>query len=189
MPTNNPDCLSQATYESMTWCPGTSRTPGIRKRVFFQRKANITAFPTKNGGKYTGDFTLKASNYWKYMDVVVNSSKFSAETQGEYPCKLFRQHGEFFYPGLEEDITEFEQNAINDDLIMLVQQSNGKFKVLGCEEYQTDITCASDTGSGATDKCGVTITAECDAPTDLLIYSGKIMLSEDEDANAPAATE
>lgn len=174
-------------YESMTWCPGASRTPGIRKRLFFIPKKDIVQWPAVSKGKYTGNFTLAQGKYWKFMDVVVNDSKFSAESQGEYPSKTFRQHGEFFYPGLESDITDFESMAINDDLVYLVQQSSGDFKVLGSEAYPTDTNCSSDSGSGATDKIGVTITPECDSLTDLLVYSGAIMTDEDEDANAAGA--
>ena len=180
----NTECTQKNIYESMTWCPGRTRTPGIRKRIYFLPKHFIKAFPEHGKGKYTGDFTLADGQYWQYMDVVVNDSKFSAETQGEYPCKTMLQHGEFFYPGLEEDITDFEEKAINDDLIFVVQQSSGKFKVLGCEEYPTNVSCSSDSGAGTTDKIGVTITAEATAPHDLLIYEGKIMVAEGEDANA-----
>lgn len=167
----------------MTWCPGSSRMPGVRKRLFFIPKSDISAWPTKSGGKYTGDFTLVSGKYWNYIDIVEKKSKHSAETQGEYPCKTFKQHGEFFYPGLEDDITDFEEKANNDDLVYLTQEANGTFKVLGCEEYQTDTTFSSDSGSEATDAIGVTITAECDAPTDLLTYEGSIMTGADEDAN------
>lgn len=173
-------------YESMTWCPGTTRTPGVRKRIYFISKDNIVAWPTVGKGKYTGNFTLAEGKYWNFMDLVVNDSKFSAESQGENPCKTFRQHGEFFYPGLESDITDFETMAINDDLVYAVQQTSGAFKILGCENYPTDTNCSSDSGQGATDKIGVTITPECDAPTDLLIYTGSIMIGENEDANAAA---
>lgn len=174
-------------YESMTWCPGASRSPGIRKRVYFIPKKDIVKWPAVSAGKLTGDFTLASGKYWNFMDLVVNDSKFNAESQGEYPNKTFRQHGEFFYPGLESDITDFETKAINDDLVYIVQQSSGDFKVLGSEAYPTDTNCSSDSGSGATDKIGVTITPECDALTDLLIYSGAILTGADEDANPKAA--
>lgn len=183
----NTECLEKNIYQSMTWCPGRTRTPGVRKRVYFLPKHFILGWPEHgsgdNKGKYVGNFTLADGKYFNYMDVVTNDSKITAETQGEYPCKTFRQHGEAFYPGLEEDITDFEEKAINDDLVFVFQLSNGKFKVVGCEEYRTDVNCSSDTGSAATDKMGVTITIETDAPHDCLIYEGRIPVGAGEDAN------
>lgn len=187
------ECTQKNLYGSMTWCPGKSRTPGIRKRVYFTPKSSIVKWPTHDvtkpadKGKYNGDFELAEGEYWQYMDLVVNDSKFNAESQGDFPCKSFLQHGEFFYPGLEEDITDFEEKAINDDLVYIVQQASGKFKVLGCEEYQTNTNFSSASGNGATDKIGVTITPECNAPFDLLVYEGKIMIGANEDANEASA--
>lgn len=181
MATDN--CSTNLDYKSLSWCPGKSRLPGVRKRVYYVRKAEITTFPTVGKGKYTGDFTLASGCYFKYIDVVVKKSKFNAQSQGEPPCKTFKQNLEMFYPGLEDDITDFETSANNDDLLYLVQQSNGTFKVLGCEEYETDTTFGSDSGSEVTESMGVTITAACDAPTDLLIYTGSIPTGEGEDAN------
>ena len=109
----NTECLEKNIYQSMTWCPGRTRTPGVRKRVYFLPKHFILGWPEHgsgdNKGKYVGNFTLADGKYFNYMDVVTNDSKITAETQGEYPCKTFRQHGEAFYPGLEEDITDFEE--------------------------------------------------------------------------------
>lgn len=183
---NIPACATEDLYKSMTWCPGASRLPGIRKRLYHIRKNFISKWPTKANGKYTGDFTLEAGKFWKYIDVVEKKSKPSSESQGEYPCKTFKQQLEFFYPGAEEDINEFEELANNDSLVYAYQLSNGKFKICGCEEYDTDTSFSSDLGQNATDSMGVTATVTCDAPTDMMIYEGAIKLSETEDANPSA---
>lgn len=176
-------CAANVDYKSLQWCPGKTRLPGIRKRVYYIRKAAIVKFPTPGKGKYDGDFELAEGEFFKFIDVVIKKSKFKGTSQGESPCKTFKQHLEAFYPGLEEDIIDFETNANNDDLIYIVQQSVGKFKVLGCQEYPTDTTFDSDSGSEVTESMGVSITADCDAPTDLLVYTGKILTAAEEDAN------
>lgn len=182
MPTTN-DCASQDLYKSLTFCPGAGRLPGIRKRLFHIRKSFITTWPTKANGKYTGNFELVEGKYWKYMDVVEKKSKPSSESQGEYPCKTVKQQLEFFFPGMEEDINEFEELAINDSLVYAYQMANGKFKICGCEEYDTDTNFSSDGGQQATDSMGVTFTVTCDAPTDMMVYEGSILIGANEDAN------
>lgn len=181
MPTT--DCATQDLYKSLTFCPGTGRLPGIRKRLYHIRKSFITTWPTKENGKYKGSFTLADGKFWKYMDVVEKKSKPSSESQGDYPCKTVKQQLEFFFPGADEDIDEFKELAMNDSLVYAYQLKNGKFKILGCEEYDADTSFSSDLGQEATDSMGATFTVTCDAPTDMMIYEGALLIAEGEDAN------
>ena len=56
----------------------------------------------------------------------------------------------------------------------LVQQRNGKFRVIGCEEFETDTKPTQALGEGVTGEAGTTIEIEatdlCPAP----FYPGKI---------------
>lgn len=181
---NNCGAKQTDIYASLDFCPGETTLPGMRKNVYFTRRAYITKWPKVNKatGVFDGDFELAAEKYWKRIQVVVNSSKFTAASQGTYPNKTFRQHLEMMHPVLDGVYAAFQTSANNDDLIYLVQESSGHFKALGCEQYPTDTSFSDDSGQNATDAVGSTITAECDAPHTLLIYTGKIMLSADEDA-------
>lgn len=181
--TNNCDASQTDLYSSLPFCAGETTLPGIRKDVFFIRRTFISAWPTVSSGKYSGNFNLASGKYFKKIQVVVDNSKFTSASQGEYPNKTFRQHLEMTHPLVDADYIDFETNANNDDLIYIVQESNGTFKVLGCEEYRTDTTFSDDSGSRATDKAGSTITAECDAPHPVMIYEGSILTGASEDAN------
>ena len=178
-------CQTSSTdlYASLGFCAGETSLPGIRKKVYFIQKSYIAKFPEINGGAYTGSFTLVSGKFFKYIEVVVDNSKFTAASQGNYPNKTFKQHLEMLHPILDADFAAFQAKANNDDFIYILQDADGKFKVLGCEQYRTDTTFSDDSGQQATDSCGSTITAECDAPTGLLEYSGDIMTGEEENAN------
>lgn len=40
------DCTTADMYQSLNWCDGQTVLPGIRPKVFFQKKSNIAAWPT-----------------------------------------------------------------------------------------------------------------------------------------------
>jgi hypothetical protein len=190
------ECSSKNLYSSLGWCAGKASTPGIRKRTYVIPKRSILKWPDrttepdpKNPGetqKLKGNFTLVADQYFKYLEVVPKSSKGTSESQGEYPCKSFLNKLQLFYPGTDDEVEEFCTQANNDDLVYLVQEQTGVFKVYGCEEYETNTTSSGDTGSGPTDAKGETINVEVTMPTKPLSYSGAIMVAADEDANATA---
>ncbi len=189
-------CSTTNLYSSLGWCAGKASTPGIRKRVYTIPKRFITKWPArpseadpKNPGAsnaLVGNFTLAADQYWRYLDVVTKSSKITSESQGEYPCKSFLNKAQLFYPGTDDEVEEFCNMANNDDLVYLIQEQTGVYKVLGCEEYESNTTSSGDTGSGPTDAKGETINVECTMPTKPLSYTGAIMVGADEDANAAA---
>ena len=39
------DCTTADIYQSLNWCDGQTVLPGIRPKVFFQKKSNIAAWP------------------------------------------------------------------------------------------------------------------------------------------------
>lgn len=188
------ECSITNLYKSLPWCAGKTTAPGIRKRVYFIPKRFIAKWPTlpeeadpkTPGGlvTYNGSFTLTADNYWQYIDVVQKSSKVTSESQGEQGSKTHLCKGTFFYPGTEAEIEEFCTEANNDDIVFLFETQKGEFKVLGCPEYESNITSSGDTGSSPTDATGETINVEVTQPTKPCVYKGAILIGADEDANA-----
>ena len=72
----------------------------------------------------------------------------------------------------------FDEQANNDDMVYIVQQKDGKFRVLGNEMYQTDTTFDQKLGGAATDEMGTTFTVSvtdvCPAP----FYIGEIVTAD-----------
>lgn len=176
-------------YESLDWCEGTVILPGIRKRLYYVPKRSIVKWPqlpkeVAEGGKlsdlaiYKDDFVLAAGVYWRHLDVITTDSPVNCESQGEIPSVTSLNKATFKHPGAEEDATAFARQATSDDLVFLIQQKNGKFRVIGNEMYETITKVKQELGAAVTDKAGTTLEVEvtdlCPAP----FYHGKIKLEE-----------
>ncbi len=177
-------CDSVDLYNSLEFCEGQTVLPGIRKKVLFQKKANIVAWPTlpklvegqtmAGLATYTGNFTLAADKKWLTIKNMDSKSDVNCETQGEKPSVTHLNKATIVHPGTEEEAAGFCRMAAADDLVFLVQQRNGKFRVLGSEEFETVVKPTTALGQGVTGTAGTTLEVEatdvCPAP----FYPGKI---------------
>ena len=82
------------------------------------------------------------------------------------------------HPGTGEAATGFSRQANNDDMVYIVQQKDGKFRVLGNDMYLNDTTFDQKLGGAATDEMGTTFTVSvtdvCPAP----YYIGEIVTAD-----------
>lgn len=178
------DCTTTDMYESLKWCEGKTVLPGIRPKVYFIKKANIVKWPKlpdigdaqsmKDLAIYVGNFVLAADKNWLTLNSLSTKSNVTSEVQGEKPSRTTLNKCSIKHPGTEEDAAGFCRQAMADDLVFLVQQRNGKFRVMGCEEFEADIKPSLALGEGVTGEAGTTIEIEatdvCPAP----FYQGKI---------------
>ena len=177
-------CDSVDLYSSLDFCEGQTVLPGIRKKVYFQKKSNIVKWPELpelEDGKsmaelatYSGDFTLAADKKWLVVKNMDSKSDVNCETQGEKPSVTHLNKASIVHPGTEEEAAGFCRMAAADDLVFLVQQRNGKFRVLGSQEFETLVKPTTALGQGVTGTAGTTLEIEatdvCPAP----FYPGKI---------------
>lgn len=178
------NCDSVDLYKSLDFCEGQTVLPGIRKKVYFQKKANIAKWPTLPDlaegatmaglATYTGNFTMAADKKWLTLKNMDTKSDVNCEVQGEKPSVTHLNKASIFHPGTEEEAAGFCRMAAADDLVFLVQQRNGKFRVLGSEEFETVVKPTTALGQGVTGTAGTTLEIEatdvCPAP----FYPGKI---------------
>ena len=181
---NPTGCSAMDLYESLDFCDGKTVLPGIRPKVFFQKKSNVVTWPklpdlegAKSMGAlatYVGNFVLAADKKWLTLKSLSTKSNVTSEVQGENPSRTTLNKCSLKHPGTEEDAAGFCRQATADDLVYLVQQRNGKFRVMGCEEFETDTKPAQALGEGITGEAGTTLEIEatdlCPAP----FYPGKI---------------
>lgn len=189
------NCTSQTLYESLDFCPGTSILPGIRQKLYMVSKSDIVKWPVlpktattdmKELATYSGNFELAADKKWKFIGLAPNKGKISAEPQGDYPARTFLNKIEgAVHPETDEMAAAFSRQAITDDMVFLVQQRNGKFRVVGCEAFPTTVSPSMDTGEGVDGDFGTTFEVEstdvCPAP----FYPGVI---ETEDGDISGET-
>lgn len=172
--------------ESLEWCHGEPKLPGIRQGVFFIPKKDIAKWPIlkKKGVNpsddvtYEGDFVLRAEKKWGRIDVIVDKSPVTSEPQGEVPSVTTLNKATFKHPDVGMAATSFVRKANNTDLVFLIQDKLGRFRVLGNEMFNTITKASSSLGGAVTDESGTTIEVEvtdlCPAP----FYVGQIETEE-----------
>lgn len=182
-------CTDKSLYESLQFCQGQKVIPGIRNHVFAIAKRDIVKWPELPDvstesvdlaklGTYTGDFTLVAEKKWLKIDLAMNKGNIECETQGDRPSRTFLNKLTAAYPGTSAQATGFCRLAIDDDMVFLVPQRDGQYRVLGNEMFETDVKPALSTGEGIDTVGGtnieINVTDICPAP----FYTGKIETAE-----------
>ena len=181
-------CTTKDLYKSVRRCPGVRVMPGIRPKFFFISKAVILAWPTipdvsaikdpAELAEYVGNFTLQSDAKWHSVNLVDMKSNISSETQGEAPSATILNKAELVVGGTGKEISGLCAQIINDEVIGLVQQRDGRVRVIGCEAYAPKITAAQASGSSATDSCTTTLSVEATDSAPCPFYPGKIETEE-----------
>lgn len=177
---------------SLTWCEGRPVLPGIRRRLYYTAKSNITKWPTLSTDEFgrptsavlSGSFEMAADKVFKHIDVLVDKSGLTSEAQGEAPSQTQLNKLVAVHPAVDEAATMAAAYLNNSDVVCLIQDMDGKFRMLGNEKWQGKATVAQDNGQGATGTASTTINIE---HTDLIpapFYEGSIA-TEDGVINEP----
>ena len=173
---------------SLAWCQGTPELPGIRRRAYYTSKGNIVKWPKlkhyTNGRLVSailnGSFELLAEQKWKYIDILPDKSQLTSDPQGEVPSQTQLNKLTLVHPAVGEEASAAAAYINNNDIVIVVQDMKGNWRVVGSEHWPTKATVAQDLGQGATGTTSTTITAEatdeCPAP----FYKGTL---DTEDGN------
>lgn len=174
-------------YEDLPSCKGQKSLPGTRNHMYLVRKANITAWPEwpdadtatlEEVAKVKGDFTLAADKKWLKVELVPNQNNIASERVGTFGAYLFRNTYTAVVPGSEEKQTALAAELVNDDCIFLVPQRNGKYRLIGNQMFNVDISPALATGSTVEDTNAITFTIACEDTIPAPFYPGKIATSD-----------
>lgn len=185
------NCTSKSLYESVEACPGQRIQPGIRRRLLFVPKNKIVTWPVlpkldkagiamKDLAVYEGDFVLEQGTYFNFIDLKDEASNVTYETVGEDPSKMFNNQANAIVAGQEDAVKGFARQAINDDLVYVYQQRDGKFCVIGCEPFKCHTSPAGDTGAEATAATTTTFAIQCYDECPVPTYTGILPVSETE---------
>lgn len=177
---------------------GSVNPSGISDELYYINKASIVTWPTIQNDiasattddsytQYSGNFTLAASAYWHRLYNTQGKGKLSWEYQGETDCKVPVNKAEFSYPKITNSIRSFAKFAANGDFVFIAKH-DGKYYVIGSEDYRATVTPTGDTGDAAGSAKGVTFTVECPDVTPLPTYVGTLALSSTVTINCGTST-
>lgn len=181
-------CASVAIYDDIEFCKGETTLPGLRPEVYYIPKTLILTYPTlakpsdtdatlKTIATYDGNFGLAADAVFFKLDILTDASKIASESQGNPPSKTFLNSCTLKYAGNNEVAAGFSRLINSDDILFVIRQRDGKFRVIGNDSFETDCKPAQDSGMAVTDASGTTIevsvTDVCPAP----FYAGTLKTS------------
>ena len=175
------DICGKVMLGNLKRCPGISSLAGIYPRAYCVAKADIVKWPTlpENTGTeasatYVGDFVLAADKNWSVIDLIAEESPVTSEVQGKSYNQTSLNKATLKYPGTDKAATAFARAANAADLVYIVRDKLGNYRVIGSEAYNTLTKVGQALGAAATDDSGTTIEIEV---TDIMpapFYEGKI---------------
>ena len=130
-----------------------------------------------NNGCNTGSFTMDTGKTFSRLYSTQGKGKITWEYQGETDCKVVVNKATLSYPKFTDDIRAFAKFASNGDFVFIVKH-DGKYYVIGCDDYRATVTPNGDSGDSAGSAKGVTIEIECPDVTPLPTYVGTLALSD-----------
>lgn len=167
---------------------GQTILPGIRRKIYAIAKRNIVKWPTRPDMKdaadmsklaaYEGNFVLAADCTWLAVDLIPDKGNLECESQGEKPSRTFLNKITVTHPTVEEEATGFAAQANCDELVYLVQQRNGKFRVLGSEMFDTDTKPKQSLGEGVTGESGTQLEISATDFSPAPFYPGDIVTED-----------
>lgn len=183
-------CTDIDLYANVKQCAGKRNMPGIRERVFFIKKSNITKWPALKSPSdegatlgnivtTSGNFTLAGDSKWNELSLTPDASSFNHESQGNVGSKTYNNTLALIAPGTEEEVTGLIAMLNNDDVVILAQQRNGKFRIYGNEAFTTQFTCAQTSGAAvASDSAQTTINVAVTDEVPAPFYTGEIVTED-----------
>ena len=146
-------------------------------------KSQIVKWPTlpvdENGRPtsaiYQGNFVLAADASWKHIDVLPDKCQVTSEAQGEVPSQTQLNKLTAVHPAVGPEASAAAAYINNTDNVFLVEDMRGKFRVIGCDKWNTKATVAQDLGQGATGTTSTTINAEASDVVPAPFYEGEIV--------------
>lgn len=183
------DCTESKLYESLKHCAGSPVLPGIRMRGYFISKDDIASWPTlpdtatkimSELAVYSGSFTLAADKTFHSIDFTQNKGSLSYETQGDVPSRTFLNKATLSHPEIDEDAAGAARQMLYDDLVFVIPQRDGKWRVLGNDMFPTDTKPQGTTGEGMTGEVGTTLEIEVADVCPLPFYVGTLATDDGE---------
>lgn len=166
----------------MSWCQGKPARPGIKRRAYYVSIADILQWPTLEKDElgritsvvYKGNFTLAEGVNFQYIDHLADKAEFKSEVQGEYPSQTFKNSVTLVHPGVGAEAAEATAALLNSNVVLIVEDMDGKLRVIGSPYYDTKISVSRDQGQGPTGTAGTTIGFEASDLVDSPFYEGEI---------------
>ena len=174
-------------YEDLLKCPGAKRLPGTGRKVYLSPRRWITqlAKPQLEKAASMKDYLVIKESHKMVADkkfivayLSTDKSNFSSESQGENGSKTMLNKLALTFPGTEEEQSALASMLLNEDIIALIPQRNGKCRQYGDDNFECSVAPSQSSGSSVTDETNTTVELSVGCETLPPFYYGDIPTSE-----------
>lgn len=178
---------------SLEWCEGTSSFAGLRRRVWVCARSNIAAgniLFDADAAQYHGTFFCKESSYgFVHYDIDAAKSTAQSSAQGEYPSQTSLDTVTLVIPVAGSRAQRLAQQSNNIDNIYIIEDANGKARILGAEEiWPVDSETEVDYGTAGEGAVSTKLTAKCTNRVPFPEFVGSVQVAEDMYIHFPGAS-
>lgn len=167
--------------------PGGNNMGGLPQKFYIGLQKDVLTWPTKPvtpatiaaAGVLVGDLTMKVGKKLFEVYFTDDSGEFKIEPAGELDGKSFIERLSIFHPGLSATLLGFLNAVKNENLVIIVPDSNGNLYLMGDEMRPAVFSGAPDgigTGKESAAKRGASMEFTYKTP-DVLLYEGSIPLT------------
>lgn len=182
--------------QSLRWCQGQANYSGIRGQLLYTAVSNIVSWPKRKtsasgaelaeyneAGGDSSSFVFRADTKFNVIDILSAKSKVTSDPNGEFPSGSQLNKIEAVIPTSGVDAANLAASINNIPCIWIYRDMEGKYRVVGCQRWASEIknTIATDSGTGAAGSAQSTLTIEAPDTTPPPAYFGSVDVV-DEDA-------
>jgi hypothetical protein len=182
------------TLVDLKWAPGQQNMGGLLSKAFYCPAAHIALLPDLSAvGKLdtaaADNITCTTGNKFIEVYSTPEKNKLDDNTVGEIDGKSKENQYEFFFPGDDQAVAEFERFALNTPAVLLVPDTRGNLRMLGAVNLDPNtVTLSFDiqanligsngtSGAVRADLKGKTFQFKHSAPHAPIFYKGTIPLT------------
>ena len=148
-------CTDIDIYADVKHCVGEVNLPGLREHVYYIRRKDIAKWPARGNQDLaalvtlSSNFDLSTEKKWKKISLVPDANSFICESQGNWGSKSFNNQVTVVHPGTKAEAAGLCERLNNDDVVFLVPQRDGKYRLFGNEMFQANINLKQESGAAA----------------------------------------
>lgn len=163
-------------WGALNFTPGAANVPGTQQIGYFIPKADITTWPAIDDATNTiaTDFTLAVGKFWIPFYGTQEKGKVDFEPQGEVDNESFLNKASWFHPGQKAEALAFAAQAVQDDLVYALIETDGTIRIVGDEKFKTITKPTGTTGDARSSAKGMTLEISCIGIKPAPIYTGTL---------------
>lgn len=168
--------------------PNGENMGGLQQKVYFGYHADVETWPVRPAtpagieasAAMTGDLTMKTGKRMYEMYLTDDTGEFKIELVGEIDGHSYTTKLLLFHPGLQKKILGLMNAAKNENLVLIVVDSDGQKYLMG-DELRPAVFSGSPDGAGTGKETAARkgVSMEFTYKTNnMFVYTGNVPLTE-----------